>query len=714
MCRLRHFLAACIALAGQTVAQEEVLWSIESATEGGRLSWHPDTGIWTATGGVIARFEDSEHGEVELRADRLFLDRDSGAIRADGAVTLVRDGHIWNSEHLEYNFRSGKMEVRDYRSGYHPFHVAGESLGGNQTEESYQAIGTFLTTDDFEDPNLRIVARRMEIESGQVLTARHAVFYLGDVPVFYVPWLRFRLNRIDNNWSVTPGFRTRHGAYMLSTYQTTLTTNLAARVHLDYRSRRGWGGGPELRYALGSGGDGRLLAYYLRDRRPEGTDPDRFRFHWEHQAQVRTNLIVRAVLDHRGDERLLSEFFESEHREAPQPRTLVESEFLGENLVLSLQVQPRVNDFQERVERLPELRLSSLRQQVGSLPLYYEGESSIGYLSRRFPDDIHRSYSAGRMDTWHQMVLPHTALGWLRLVPRLGGRLTHYTETSGASHEERTRWVLNTGIRASLRASRTWEGVTNRFWNIRGLRHIVQPSLNHVYIPEPSVPPPLLPQFDGHVPSLLALPLQYPYDNAIDSVDSRNMVRMGLRQRLQTRRGNSTALLFDWNLQADWRPEESSVDNVQSELHFHPRDWIELRSRLRHSTGEGVRLADHGITFLPHGPWSLSLGHLHLRDEPDYWGWGNNVLYSSLYYRFNENWGARASHRFEARDAVLEEQSYTLYRDFRSWTGALSLRVRDERMGATDYTIAAVFSLKAAPRFGLGEDSLSNPRLYGR
>jgi hypothetical protein len=62
------------------------------------------------------------------------------------------------------------------------------------------------------------------------------------------------------------------------------------------------------------------------------------------------------------------------------------------------------------------------------------------------------------------------------------------------------------------------------------------------------------------------------------------------------------------------------------------------------------------------------------------------------------------SHHFEARDGTMEEQYYTIYRDLRSWTAAFTFRVRDNRTGSDDYTIAATFSLKAFPRFGLNSD----------
>jgi len=53
---------------------------------------------------------------------------------------------------------------------------------------------------------------------------------------------------------------------------------------------------------------------------------------------------------------------------------------------------------------------------------------------------------------------------------------------------------------------------------------------------------------------------------------------------------------------------------------------------------------------------------------------------------------------------TYDDRRLTLYRDFRSWTGALTLRIRDNPTGPTDYTVAFTFSLKAYPRFKLNDD----------
>jgi hypothetical protein len=80
----------------------------------------------------------------------------------------------------------------------------------------------------------------------------------------------------------------------------------------------------------------------------------------------------------------------------------------------------------------------------------------------------------------------------------------------------------------------------------------------------------------------------------------------------------------------------------------------------------------------------------------------------------NENWGLRMGHYFNQETGRLQEQSYTVYRDLRSWTAALSFLIRDHTTGPIDYTVAFTFSLKAYPHFQLGADAAGPYSLLGR
>jgi hypothetical protein len=316
-------------------------------------------------------------------------------------------------------------------------------------------------------------------------------------------------------------------------------------------------------------------------------------------------------------------------------------------------------------------------------------------------------------------LLPQTFFGWLNLTPRVGGRFTYYSRATGegATTDEVYRGVFNTGAELSFKLSQTWPGFHNRILDMDGLRHIIEPSINYVFVPSPTHTTNELPQFDYELPSLRQLPIEYPDYNSIDSVDSQNVLRLGLRNRIQTKREGRVDDLLRWDLYTDWRldrnQDQTTFDDLYSDLTLKPRSWMKLESLTRYDIDSGnFRLAFTTLTFQPNNIWSWSLGNFYLRDDSGF-GEGNNLLTSSIFCRVNDNWGLRASHHFEARDGRLEEQDYSIYRDLRSWTSALTFRIRDNRVGPDDFTIAFTFSLKARPRYGVGSDSIRPYHLLG-
>ena len=117
------------------------------------------------------------------------------------------------------------------------------------------------------------------------------------------------------------------------------------------------------------------------------------------------------------------------------------------------------------------------------------------------------------------------------------------------------------------------------------------------------------------------------------------------------------------------------------------------------------------LALTPNDRWSWGIGHWYLRSG--FLGGGENFITSTIFYRLNDNWSLRATHDFDAQSGRLQGQYYSVYRDFRSWTGALTFRVEDNGVGPTDYTIAFTFSLKAHPRYALGSDIVDPNRLVG-
>ena len=715
-------LALCVlALPSALRAQQRPGWEIEALNDQGWAEFDFQTGLGAGTNGVLVRY-----GGAFLTADQVTVNQQSGEVIADGHVRIQSEEQIWAGEHIRYNFKTHQMEAQQFRTGRTPIFVSGEGLHGEITNQLYVATNGVITTDDVAEPAIKVRAKHIKIIPGDKVEARHATLYVAGVPAFYFPYYSRKLALRSNNFSFVPGYRSSFGPFLLSSYNFFLNDELDGTMHVDYREQRGPGVGPDLNYHFGRWGEGTARYYYLHDQDPGAGDGDpygsenRQRVDFSYQATPATNLEVRAVVRYQGDTNVVREFFEGEYRLDPQPSTFFEVNRFWQNFSLDTYVQPRLNDFLDTVERLPDVRLTGQRQQLWESPVYYESESSAGYYRHLFgttnsvPTGL--NYEAARVDTYQKLLLPHTFFGWLNVTPRVGGRYTYYGNATGAgaTTDDVSRWVFDTGAEVSSKASRLWPAAQNSLFQVDGLRHIVEPSINYAYIPNPNVyGTNQVPQFDYQMPSLRLLPITMPDYNSIDSIQGENVFRFGLRNKLQTKREGQLVGLVDWNIYTDWylHPDtnQTTFADFYSDLTVKPRSWLTLESLTRYNIDGGqFRMSLTTVTFQPNNTWSWTVGQFYLRDDfsdsPTALGEGNNLFTSTILFRLNENWGLRASHHFEAQTGTMQEQSYSLYRDMRSWTAALAFGLRKNPNQENDFTVAFTFSFKAAPRYGRGSE----------
>jgi len=727
-------VAICLGGSALVRAQEQPALEIMAYPSTGQVEFDLKNNTFAATNGVMVRY-----GNAILTADRARGDQASGEIVAEGRVRIQRDELVWAGENIRYNVFTRKMESEQFRTGHSPVFAGGEQVaaqqvGDNVTNQVYTGRNAFITTDDIAEPGSRVRASSIKVVPGKWVEARNAVLYLGKVPVFYFPYYRQRLDGQGNRFNFVPGYRSSYGPFLLSSYTWMANEQLDGVLHADYREQRGGGGGADFNMHLGRWGESSLKMYYLYDQDPSEDNSgydiphNRYRLDFGYLSTPLTNLYVRSQVRYDSDPRVLENFFEGEYRRNQQPNTFLEVNQLSDNFSLDALAQVQVNDFQETEERLPDVMLSGFRQPVLNSPVFYETVSSAGYYQRNYaisngvPQGL--DYAAPRVDTFHQFTLPRTFLGWLNVVPRVGGRLSYYGEATGpgGTNEATGRAVFNTGVEFTFKASRTWATTTNRWLALDGVRHIIEPSLNYVYVPSPSASSDDLPQFDYELPALRLLPIDYPDYNSLDSIDSQNVIRLGLRNRLQTKRAGKIENFLYWDLFTDWRLDPSSGQTTFSDLFtdfmIRPRSWLTLESQMRYDVADGqVNVAYQNLTLRPNNTWSWGLGYLYSRDDPSTnstsLGESENSLNSVFFLRLNENWGFRMAHQYDIQESWLQQQAYTIYRDFRSWTAALTVRYEDNRTSPNDLTVAFTFSVKAAPRFHVGADAVNPAGLLG-
>jgi lipopolysaccharide assembly outer membrane protein LptD (OstA) len=710
-----------------------------------------EEGIPVAERNVIIRY-----GTVAIYCDFAQYNPDTRDVLVSGNVRLYRDGQLFTGERALYNLETKRLSAADFRGEFIPFRFSGDSfssLGSN----AYLVKDGVFTTSDNSKPDYYIKARTIRIYPKDRVVFSDVTLYVGRTPIFWFPYVYQSLNK-EQGFVITPGYSSKWGAYLLGAYTFPIGEGWSARVRLDLLSDRGVGVGLESEWENGKANRdwGRFRFYAIEDSKPgtnktglarEEIDHGRYRLSLQARQYITDDIYATVDINKLSDARFLEDFAEGEFRKNPNPDNAISLTYWNEDFVVTLLGRENLNDDNfDGTERLPEGYFDVKRQPLFTLPVFYESETSAGFLRRNFADQSQfQDYDTFRADTFHQFTLPLTIKNVLSIIPRVGIRGTYYSdsgrffdqtvtetveetifdEATGLTElakKEVTRTervlrggdsifrpVFNAGLEMSFKVSKAYESVQSRAWGLDGLRHVVQPWLNLAYTYSGKDPADIL-QFDRLNRSTQLPPVDYPQFNSIDSIDSGTILRLGVRQRWQTRRDNQTINWLEWNTYFDAyldRPEfglsmladGGSFSNVYNRFRWNPLPWLnfELDSQLP-ILDEGFNEVNTKANFMATDYLRLTLGHRYISGNPLFLD--SNLLDFGAYIRMGDHWGFSFRESYEFEDSTLESQRYELHRDLSSWIASLGFVVRDNR-GVNDYGVILTFTLKDLPNVKL-------------
>ena len=319
------FTVSLLALPAALSAQQLTPFSITPLPGGSDVEYDVSGGTAKATNGVMVVY-----GEVVLTARQIIADLATGVVVADGKVRIQQGEQLWASEHMSYNFKTRQIEAEQFRTGDPPMFAQGRMLTADTTNHVFLATDAIVTSDDVEQPFIKIRAKSIKIIPQKKLEARQATLYVGGVPVFYFPYYSRDLTEHASHYAFLPGYRTAFGPFLMSTYTWWMSDYLDGAFHVDYRERKGPGVGPDFNYNLGKWGSGSLRYYYTHDRDTAADElgvpipENRQRVYFSYDANPATNLYVKGLVRYESDFAVVRDFFEREYRQNPQPDSFLE------------------------------------------------------------------------------------------------------------------------------------------------------------------------------------------------------------------------------------------------------------------------------------------------------------------------------------------------------------------------------------------------------
>ena len=727
------FLPVLGLLGAATLAQAELASEKQPIEITATGNTNYQDGLATAHGNVAIHTGDSD-----IYADLAQYNPKTREVFAEGHVRIYRATGLFVGDRAIYNIDTKKIQAVAMRTDRSPYLVGGESVATISEGAFLVSKGTF-TTHDSSNPDFRLQARALRVYESDRVIFQNVTLYIKSVPVFWWPYL---YQSLDDSFSymVSPAYLSSWGPSILSRVSMPITDDIKTQIRLDYRARRGLAIGfePDMRYGKEKKSWARMRTYFLRDENPDinrtsemrtGVPHGRYRVSLQNRTDFTEDIHGTVDLTKLSDQYLLQDFYPGEFQINPQPDNVIAVTKSRPAYTLTAIGRFQLNNFFETTERLPEVVLDVARTPLFGGPIFYEGETGIANLHRSFASGSgFQDYGTLRLDSFHQFLYPNTYFGWLSVVPRVGFRGTYYNETRDLGKTilapnpnpfipdfllpdptlamplqeggSTVRGVMNAGVEASFKLSRVWEDAQSRALGLDGLRHVIQPFTNFSWVSSSNSNPASILQFDRFEPSTQLRPIDFPQFTSIDSIDSWTIWRLGVRNRLQTRRDDLTVSWMDVETYIDVNfdnpLDKTQYSNLFNNIIFTPVPWASFGISSQVPVFEkGFTEVNTYVNIQPVANLQISFGHRYLNQNPFF---TNSSLYVLRgYYRINDNWGIGIQEQYEGTTGVLEQQRYSIYRDLTSWVASFGAIIRDNG-GVKEYGVLFTFTLKALPK----------------
>jgi hypothetical protein len=660
------------------------------------------------------------------------------AFYLEGDVQMTEDTRAIQCDQLYYDLQAQRaLAVRAVLRTFSPqrgvpIYVRAGRLR-QKAQDAFSAKDVVVTTSEFYVPQVSFSAAKVLITDTTGMDAargnlsdRSFVAEMNDVRLRYYDRTLVRLPNLKTDLSGTdvplrsarlrydgiwgPSVETQWHLSKLLGLQPPQGTDGA--LLLDYYGQRGPGGGVELDYDRDTY-FGRVLGYGIYDsgqdtlgRIPERRDiepPDksRGRFTIQHRQFLPRQWQLTGEISTLSDENFLEQYYRREFNVEKEQETLVHLKRINANQGFSLLAKGRINDFSNTVAEAPSAQFHWMGQSLFWDRLTFYSDSFIARLQYRTgegdtPVDPLTTFTF--MSTRNELDMPLT-LGTAKIVP-FAAATVGYDDGVGFTVDVdnaptdggKETWFGEAGIRASLGSWwKTYPDLRSRFWDLEQMRHVITPRA-----------------------------LAVSYWESESAAQQRNVMGLGLSQRLQTRRGlgtkERTVDWLQWELDFVWVSHAADdarspnyliwsepfvplvgrfsrrlplVDRRSSTLFAAYRDYIgtDLAWRLTDSTSiladgyydmqdQVVSQLDIGISHVRWPDLSYYIGTRYIRDFDNGLGQkGTNAVTLAATYKIDPRYTAVLSEQYDLEYGAWIRSALSLIRQYHRLNYGITLGV---------------------------------------
>ncbi|GAB3018956.1 LPS-assembly protein LptD [Bowmanella dokdonensis] len=413
----------------------------------------------------------------QIQAEHAVIDKSSRQLKADGNIRFI-DGQIQvKSEQIAVDLASGRLALDQTR--YQMLDFPGRGLAQSiqvNGDQGIELTDVSFTTCPIGQEDWQIKASSISLEPGEIWgTARHTRFYLGDVPVLYLPYFKFPVTNQRQTGFLFPQFSTsdRVGISYEQPVYWNLAPNYDATISPRAMTDRGLQLKTEFRY-LTEAHEGQVNLEYLHDDSRYEFDEARYFYRYLHHGDLSDNWQVNAEVNGLSDDNYIvdlgSDYFSRADTHLYQN---VGISYYSANLNFSAEVKDFeiIGDHPNSYRAIPELKLDYSRPLSEWLKFRFDSE--LAY----FDDGEENTPSASRLHLAPTLSVPlHNA--WGELVTEASLLQTWYRQDvpQGSPLAEQVSRTLGQG---RLYGAINFERETELFGN--QMTQTLEPKFQYLY-----------------------------------------------------------------------------------------------------------------------------------------------------------------------------------------------------------------------------------------
>lgn len=420
-------------------------------------------------------------GGISLFADSISLLQRGTLATADGNILVRKEENTIHGDSASINLETETGEIANGRLFIQQgnFRISGKKLQKTGPDDYRIENGSF-TTCEGDVPSWKFSAADLDVTREEYAVGRHAVFYIKNVPLLYLPYIVYPVKESRQSGFLLPrtGHSTKKGFLVELPYYLVISPSQEATFYLDIMTKRGAGVGADYKYIMRSGGHGELNAYLTYDTERNMT---RGSLLAQHQQSFSPTLFFSADIELTLDRDFYRDF--SEVTGEYNKQYLESTAFLTkqwERFSLTTELKYTEDLYAENnsltLQKLPVITFTGLKQRLGTTPFFASFDSS-------FTDFYRENGLKGQRLDLHPTLTYYTSPGGVLEGAAWVGYRHRFYNTYGS---DRYNGFSNSGLPdVGASVSMTLSRVYDTGWgDLKRIKHTLIPEVTYAYRPQ--------------------------------------------------------------------------------------------------------------------------------------------------------------------------------------------------------------------------------------